>query len=61
MKFYVNELQCVVYDEVPKKRSGNFSEYVFVDTYLDAVNILNDVKNGSTLNSESFIEPPPPP
>ncbi|KAM3137125.1 hypothetical protein pb186bvf_010853 [Paramecium bursaria] len=60
MKFYVNELQCVVYDEIPKKRSGNFSEYVFVDTYLDAVNILNDVKNGSTLNSESFIEPPPP-
>ncbi|CAD8184297.1 unnamed protein product [Paramecium octaurelia] len=64
LKFYVHEAQCMLNDPIKKanRRYENQSEYVFVDTYLDALHVIaqEDKRykqaNGQTIQSDEFSE-----
>ncbi|CAD8206671.1 unnamed protein product [Paramecium pentaurelia] len=64
LKFYVHDAQCILNDPIKKanRRYENQSEYVFVDTYLDALHVIAQEEkkykqgNGQTIQSEEFSE-----
>ncbi|CAK57913.1 unnamed protein product (macronuclear) [Paramecium tetraurelia] len=65
LKFYVHEAQCMLNDPIKKanvRRYENQSEYVFVDTYLDALHVIAQEEkrykqaNGQTIQSDEFSE-----